>query len=54
MKMNLTKPRKTEKQGNPRKEFKVKESQHYNISVLINHHHDLDGYQMALNHWSIF
>ena len=42
-----------EKQGNQREEFNVKVSQHYNISVLMNHHQD--GWQLfGLPCFSIF
>ena len=41
MEMNSTK-RKLKNKVTQREEFKVKESQRYNISVLMNHHQDLD------------
>ena len=42
MEKNLTVWRKFEKQYNLSEKCNMKESQHYNILVLINHHQDLE------------
>ena len=42
MEKNPTMGRKIENQSNPSEEFNMKESQRYNVSVLMNHHQDFE------------